>query len=781
MGLRIFIGSEKMAPEDASSHGAHHAFVFDGLGGLGGKLRKADNGGQASEAKAASNAAAEALDALVEERWESWAGSLDFSSRARLEDRVRGIVENEISGAMSAALEAAAEKWNAGDGKFPTTIAGWLEFPAPEGKSLAVAVWAGDSRCYTLDASCMKLYSRDDAVEAYRRDAMEDCIYKDSLSMNNRLGRDLDFTLHYSCHIFEGPILLLSCSDGFYHCGESPMHFEYYLRLLGNEETIEEMQKAWTDFILREGRFEDDSATLESIFIHNGPDGVEALRTMLGARLDELKRDYIEPFPEDKGGKSYSDIDACVGTMVKRLCAEGARYRFLEELRANAVRLAMEDSELPADMPCAQAVRQMRSGYLHQKREWREKRAALEERKAQAEGKLDAALRKARLWEASVSWEDPAPSKRVGELLQEKGWKKSFYKVSASQQEIIKEMQRCTYAIRWHVFYLGFWDSGMHSWWELNEWLRLHGQNEATYPADWNMEFPRSRTEAFRKLQQYMVDQCLLANRLAELSQISERLTKVRAGTAKADSHGFELTTIEEKGLKEALIRAADNGSLEAGTMPEHLRRMRLSAWELLEAFSLAAEYVRARRELERFAQGGDAVPEPSAEPFDEYLKFHRNSDARYLIERWLETGERPGCFSLSAELQKVFEKNVCALQKMKADNASIQKTNAELLGQRLALWEKYRLGFEAHGEPFVLAQEPEFTPYAPPVITSQGGDAERGMGENAGTGAKDGYAAWMREAGSAGAPEEGQPAPAEAAQGPEAAGGEGAWHSGQS
>lgn len=722
MGLRIFIASEKMTPEDASSHGEHHAFVFDGLGGAGGKLRTADDGRQASEAKAASNAAAAALDALVERRWSDWADSLDFSSKTALEGQIRGSVVGEIGGAMSAALEAAAKEWNAPHGKFPTTIAGWLTFPAPEGTTLAVAVWAGDSRCYTIDANCMKLYSQDDAAEAYRRNAMEDCIYKDSLPMNNRLGRDLSFTLHCSCHIFQGPILLLSCSDGFYHCSESPMHFEVYLRKLGAEESFEAMQKAWTDFVLEDGRFEDDSATLETIFIHTDPDDVEALGAMLWKRLDKLEQAYITPF-EEKGEESYLDIDARIGTMVKRLCAEESRYHFLEELRANAIRLAMEDSELPADMPCALAVRQMRSEYLYQRREWKEKRADLEARKAQAEKALDERIQTAHTLDPDIDWKEAKPSLQVSSLFTKLARERTGFMSTNAQWEIADTMLRCAYTIQWYMLYLRIGEPWMYKWEHLEDEAYRHAGSPPVYERSWGRyaDFPRNKPEAFQKIQQCLIDQCALASKLAEFNQIPEKLTKIQTGTPKAYSKELELTKSEKKCLKEALIRAADNESLNNSEMQKLLPLMKLNALEMTEISMHAAEYVRARRELENFDQGREPFPEPSAQPFDDYLKYHRNADARYLIERWLEEGERPDCFSLSADLNKVFEKNVRRLRDMKAENESIQKKNAELRSKRISLWEKYRSDFEAYNRLYVLktydelfasepAEEPEFT-----------------------------------------------------------------------
>ena len=721
MSLRILIQSEKMTPEDASSHGEHHAFVFDGLGGAGGKLRTADDGRQASEAKIASNAAAEAMDALLAERWAYWAGTLDFSSQAGLEEQIHTIVEQEIGGKMLSALDKAAKEWNAEDGRFPTTIAGWLTFPAPEGKTLAVAVWAGDSRCYTIDASGMKLYSRDDAPEAYRRDAMEDCIYKDSLRMDNRLGRDMTFTLNYSCHLFEGPILLLSCSDGFYHCAESPMHFEYYLRNLGEYESIEEMQEELRDFIL-DGRFEDDSATLETIFIHTDPDDVEALRALLKGRLNELKEAYIDPFPnEEERRESYADIEAYVNRMVKNLSAEGGRHHFLEELRTNAVRLAMEDCELPADMPCAQTVRQMRNEYIRQKRERKDKRDVLEGRKSRAENALDERLKKARLWEPKVKMEASKLSPQVEALFSKRRWQK------ISNRDIFNTMRRRINDLFWYGMYLCSGDARMRSWMELSDkhWYGYDYYPSQIPPPDPN--FPKTREEAFQQIQQILVDQCALADKQAELNCTRTGEPKILADTAKPYSESFGLTSEERKQLKEALILAAGDGNLDDDKMGEYLFRMQMNALDLVELFKYAAAYVRACRELDDFDQSKEVLPEPSAQPFDEYLKFHRNSDARYLVERWLETGEKPECFKLSPDLQKRIEDSVRALQEKKANNESIKKAIDELRNQQLDLWRQYRTGFEAHDEPFVFvaAAKPETTGLKEPqfqTCTSQDG-----------------------------------------------------------
>lgn len=727
MGLRIFIGSDKMTPEDASSYGEHHAFVFDGLGGAGGKVRTTDDGWQASEARVASMAAAEALDTLLEERWAQWADGLDFSSQTGLEGQIRSIVEEEIGGAMLAALKAAAKKWNAVEGgKFPTTIAGWLTFPAPGGGTLAVAVWAGDSRCYTMDADSMKLYSQDDAAEKYRRDAMEDCIYKDSLPMNNRLGLDLAFTLHYNCHIFEGPILLLSCSDGFYHCGESPMHFEYYLRNLGEEESIEAMQREWTNFVLEDNRFEDDSASLETIFIHTDPDDVEALRVMLRGRMDKLKQDYIDKFQEEGGRKGYSDVDASINTMVKRLCAEGTRYHFLEELRANAIRLAKGNSEIPSDMPCAPVVRQMRSEYLNQTREWNIQRDSLAEQKTQAEKNLDNRIRAVRIWEPIVSWEPPKLSRPVDALIKRPD--RSFMDRGSELQD---RMHWWACEIHWYMLFLDFGNSQMRSWMELSREADRYYQNQRTYrqyrplylP---NSVFPCSKAEAFREIQQRLIDQCALVDKQAELSQIVDRLTEIRTGAPKASSRDEELTSGELEQLKKALIQAADGAGLDNSTVLSQLRHIRLSASDLMELFVLAVKYVRVRREFEDFDRNREVLLEPSAQPFDEYLECNRHSDAQYLINRWLELGECPDCFHLPDELHKVFQKNVAMLQSMKANNEAIWKQDKERRNRWLGLWGKYKPDFEAHDEPFDFmptpVMEPEFMSIKFPVVDGNTG-----------------------------------------------------------
>lgn len=277
--LHIAIEANAGFGQDAAICGERYAFVFDGLGGTGGKSCVHRDGRKWKEAKVASCTAAEAVGRTIDQRWADWARQIGEASDGQTAF-VLGAIRTELKRSIDEALQSAAREWNAVGGTLPTTVAGWITFPQQGGQTLAVSVWAGDSRCYTLDDHEMKLCTLDDVEKKYREDAMQELLGNGSAPMNNRAGINYEYYLNASCRIVSGRTMLLCCTDGIYGGMTSPMHMEYYLRLLTDYETADEMAVGWESFFLDNGLLQDDAATLESIFIDAQEDEEARMQSM---------------------------------------------------------------------------------------------------------------------------------------------------------------------------------------------------------------------------------------------------------------------------------------------------------------------------------------------------------------------------------------------------------------------------------------------------------------------------------------------------------------------
>ena len=727
MSLRIRIESPTLLPEDSSAYGEHYAFVFDGLGGTGGRRRTNAAGETLPEAKIASGAAASAMDNLMRERWSAWSSALDFTDQSRLETQVDQIVNREIRQAMETALRKAAAAWDAEEGKLPTTIAGWLTFPAPEGKTFAVAVWAGDSRCYTIDSKKMKLYTRDDSREGYQRDAMQDCTIQDSLPMDNRLGIDKKFVLHYNCHLFDGPILLISCSDGFYNCRvESPMHLEYFFRCISDQGSMEEMAANWKDFILSSGRLDDDTATLESIFIHSDPEDVDALREMLAAPLDELEEKYIKSFPQQDSSKTFSDIDTMIGRFAKNLCSPRDEYGFVRSLRENAARMAEnEEIQIPADLPCAAVVRKMRTAFQQKTGKIREERGKLETDRKQKEEALLAFIRNVKKIQWTYQMEpaplSPATERLLSAKIPEGFWGKGKEKERA-KRDAYGYFRRSSFVAGLYSKYLIENTERLTSWFDLMDNVppQLDG-----------VPFPRSKREAFLRARQLLVDSMALLNRQAELEGFDAETEGALPGTVDVLRQEVRLSDDEATCLRQTIFRALDGKFTPDSLLDE----IELKAADIVWLEKNLAEVKAAREKLAEFDRTEDVSPEVPMEDFDEYLGYHRTADAKAFIETWLESGERPSWFLFPEELEERLQKNMAALLQRKKDNEDMIRDSRELTDRRYRFWLPYKAEFEAFDTPFVL---PFAAGASPEENRAEGQPSEPGNGGQAEASAKD-------------------------------------------
>ena len=345
MCMKVFYENAPGGGEDAGSCGQRHAIVFDGLGGTGGITCRDAQGNTRTEAKLASNAAAQAAQEVICARWEAWNAQIapaDPITAEAVADRIAA----ELTQAINARLRQETESWrHDGDTRYmPTTMAGWVTFPAPEGKLLAVALWAGDSRSYVMDAHGMRQISLDDADVRPGEDAMTELLRGESPRMTNHICLHRPYTIHHRCMLIEEASLLFACTDGLYNCVTTPMHLEYYLRLCVNSgASLQEAAEALHAFIGSSLLVCDDSATLCAVAHAPQTGGLEELRAAFGARTEELEEAFImscpaQPIPPEGDSE----------TLLRKLAADLARTKaFRQGLYAHVAQLALSGEKTP--------------------------------------------------------------------------------------------------------------------------------------------------------------------------------------------------------------------------------------------------------------------------------------------------------------------------------------------------------------------------------------------------------------------------------------------------
>lgn len=681
MNLSIFIESEPGRGQDTAISGQNYAFVFDGLGGKGGKPRTNAAGERELEAKIASTVSAKALKELLEGRLDRWSGLVrDERRRGSTPDEIAG----EITAALSSALQAAAEEWNADT--LPTTISGWLLFPLPDKTYYALAIWAGDSRCYTIDDRCMKLYTRDDTAENQRVDAMEELMLSGSPSISNRLGVDKEVRLNYTSFIVDHRTLLLTCSDGIYGYVPSPMHLEYYLRNLGVEDSVEQMVDVWNKFFLDSSLLQDDSATLEGIYVGEGTgDGLAEFKEMLLAPLDELEQKYIIPFPQPPELKDSDELVRSIGAKL------GKNDAFRAALGRNIRRCAEKGVQLPDGFPCAGFAAGLRE---KQSEQARLKKRSIEEQCRLAETDLDRLI-------GSVRYRVPVLENAVyhrKEGMLDKFRQKPLNTLHGAIQRLMNSLF-CLYynhlSAKKHILKnqeyeeLSFFEIG-----DRNLHYRTFGGNPyppyPPFPDPINFIccYPTlmedAKYNAAEALETALFDICVLTDDFLDRYAVREKL--IHVGTQELQMKEQELTAEQKKELKRWLIEVP---SMELKHCGGDLTLDLPTLGRLLEAAQRYRDAVNAGEDDASIFQ----------EEIDRYVEENAAADARYLARKWFENGRVEG-FELPTKL-------AASVQKLIGRVHDAKETRLDAFEQyrldRLELWRQYKPGFEAWN------REPEF------------------------------------------------------------------------
>lgn len=671
MNLSIFIESEPGHGQDTAISGQNYAFVFDGLGGKGGKPRTNAAGERELEAKIASSVSAKALKKLLKERLDGWS-SLIQNERHRSDTPDE--IATEITVALNDALQAAAKEWNADT--LPTTISGWLLFPLPDKTFYALAIWAGDSRCYTIDDRCMKLYTQDDTAENQRADAMEELMLSGSPAISNRLGVDKKVRLNHTSLIVDHRILLLTCSDGIYGYVLSPMHLEYYLRNLGAEDSVERMVAVWNKFFLDSNLLQDDSATLEGIFVGERPDDLAEFKEMLLAPLDELEEKYITSYPEPP---QMMDSDEQVRGIGVKL---GKNDAFRAALAKNIRRCAEKGVPPPDGFPYARFVAELRE----KQPEWaRLKKHSIEEQCRQAEEELDQLIDDVKYPVPTL--EDVMDSRK--EIV-----------VRSLRQHPPETLHEVFQRVVNHLFSIYYsliprYNPGVHkytnlSWFEMYDhdpYSRTRGSYPPPPPINFCNSYPPLTEDGIRKkagdLENALFDIRILTDEILDPYYPREKL--VRAGGPKLRQDLQELSSEQKKELKQWLIEAAGMGCMELQYCGGNFTLDLSTLDRLLKAARRYRDVVNAD------ADGTDVLQEE----IDRYAEESAEADARYLARKWFENGRIEG-FELPPKLAASIQKHIDKVHDAK--KARLDAFEQYRL-DRLELWKQYKPGFEAWSE----------------------------------------------------------------------------------
>ena len=172
---------------------------------------------------------------------------------------------------------------------FPSTAAIALA-EYSKGRISLNLIWAGDSRLFFLGSSGLSALSEDDTDSS---DAFEDL--RNDPVQTNVLSSDGNYILHSRTMSVSGPMILLSCTDGYFGYWNTPMQFEYFL--LDTLERASSFQE-WKELLQQEIlEVTGDDATLAGMLFQFGT--FEEVKKYFRRRHNELYEQYIAPLDEN--------------------------------------------------------------------------------------------------------------------------------------------------------------------------------------------------------------------------------------------------------------------------------------------------------------------------------------------------------------------------------------------------------------------------------------------------------------------------------------------------
>lgn len=181
--------------------------------------------------------------------------------------------------------------------ELPTTLAA-LHYDLRPGQVRWQALWAGDSRCYLLDAAGLQQLSRDDTESD---DTLT--LLADDPVMTNMVCADRPFAIHAQPGEAAAPCLLVCATDGFFGYVRTPAEFEYILlsTLIAAEDSAR-----WGDALASAvSSYTADDASLALIAV--GFPDFGRLQATFHQRAEMLHVEHVEPTRRAEG-----DLDALV-------------------------------------------------------------------------------------------------------------------------------------------------------------------------------------------------------------------------------------------------------------------------------------------------------------------------------------------------------------------------------------------------------------------------------------------------------------------------------------
>ena len=669
MNMRIFFENSFEKGEDAGISGEHYAIVFDGLGGTGGASCRDAQGNVRTEAKVASNASAQIVEKVIQEHWDEWYQQLRPDSVDEIESLATQIAK-QLKENIDNQLMLENRRWGQ-DGeilKLPSTIAGWITFPMPGNRLLAIAVWAGDSRCYVINDQHMHQISVDDSDVDANESIMMEILDDYSPSMSNRIGMN-PYQLHTHCVLLSDTALLVACTDGMYGSVDSPMHLEYYLRLGGGESSsMANMRDKFSAFIQNSLLIKDDSCTVCALAFAPKTGEFNEISDMLYAPVEKLGQDFIDAFPKKPElPDSSSEVNAALRKLFRSLAGTPSfvdgLVAYVEE-QANKPVLSGE-SGAAADMISALHAR------LEQKQ--REARVAMSARacdQEEAERKLNESI--ANLRHIQIVDE------QFGNEEMMLDW--SGLPTDADKAE------------------------GFLNWFHGNLFLD-NGNRNGLYKSTYR----RIDSSSLQRLEAGIHDMTVWVNK-----QAYQRMTQVFTTYKQKKVDVIPVARDTQKCIFDMLVN-------DSGELRDALPDLRMSLDELQTLLKYAAK-VREYRNAPAIQPPESLRVKLTQEEIEQVKTEFALSYARQIVMRWYEKRERPNAIELSEKVARACEnelKKCWAIdEQCKNYNANYQKFKDEVM----ELWYKYLTDYrkwdaalelpEDLKNPVVAEEEPE-TPAA--------------------------------------------------------------------
>lgn len=252
----------------SSDDGRVMTAVFDGCGGIGAR-RYSSYGGQTG-----AYVASRAVGGAVGQWFESGQPCerlIDYINSA-LAECERGADKNE-----SRLLGSLGKR-------FPTTAAIMI-FTVGSLPSEILCLWAGDSRCYCLDANGLHQLSADDVAAG---DVMSNL--RDDGVLTNVINSSEPFELHCAKYRLEQPCILFTATDGCFGYVPTPMEFEYLLLAsLEKCRSMNEWQEALNNLFLE---YSSDDYTFCAAAAGFG--NYKKMAAQFAPRTKALKSEYID-------------------------------------------------------------------------------------------------------------------------------------------------------------------------------------------------------------------------------------------------------------------------------------------------------------------------------------------------------------------------------------------------------------------------------------------------------------------------------------------------------